>query len=989
MNWIKLLRKTSPYIVMVIIAFLLMGVVSYYSANEVMRERLLKDSSNTLKTTEGNIAESLARVDIMLLTPYHFIRGTLDRAGNLNTILIYLQGTSNWMRRDLNGTPGFYGMYAYIDGQFLDGIGLDPGPGYDPTATPWYAAAETLEDGEVAYTSPYLDPRTGMRIISAVRNLYSLNGAYYGILSMDIDLAWLRAQYVRSLDLSTESYGFILNRNLRVISHPDENRIGQTLQEFNPDYRQIAEELPLDSDIRNRRITDVDGRDAMIYMRRIFNGWYVAMITPMESYYHDLYDIQINPSFLGLILILIFSLVMLRINAATIHADEISSYKSAFLAQMSHEIRTPMNVVIGMSELALRENDPAKVSEYVGGIKQAGHNLLSIINDILDISRIESGALKITPIAYYFASLLNDVISMIRVKIAEKPVVFMANIDAAIPNAMIGDESRVKQVLINLLSNAAKYTQEGFIALNVRGVIVEGKKALLTIEVSDSGVGIKKEDISAIFENFVRLDMENNRGVEGAGLGLVLTRNLCRAMGGDVTVASEYGKGSTFIATLAQQFDDDDGLATVENPAGKRVLCYEERENYAFSIFKTLDNLKVPANICNKKNEFLRELEHGAYPYAFVSAGLAEEALERIKTRFLPTNLVLLSNPGELVSYQNIPMLIMPAYSVPIANVLNNRTIFDQRKQRSIHFIAPDARILIVDDIATNVKVAEGLLTLYQPMIDSCYDGKTSVEMVRKHHYDIVFMDHMMPGVDGIEAVRQIREWEEEHQKSLRNSPEANFSEGLERRSTPIIALTANAVFGMKEMFLENGFNDYLAKPIEITKLDEIMAKWIPMDKRIRRGSPDIAYPGGSLPVREGTAGRTAANQKKGIINITGVDVSSGMENTGASSWNNYCDVLSLFCQDVTNRLKFLRNMPQGEDSAYFHTQVHAIRGAAASIGATETAAKAGRLEEAEKIAGPDSLREDIRGFCAEVETLLVRVQAALAGDEKTAGGLS
>jgi signal transduction histidine kinase/CheY-like chemotaxis protein len=863
-------------------------------------------------------------------------------------------------------------MYAYIDGQFLDGIGLNPDPGYDPSATPWYRAAETLGDGEIAYTAPYLDPRTGTRIISAVRNLYSLNGTYYGILSMDIDLVWFRAQYARSLNLSTESYGFIVNRNLRVISHPDENRIGQTLEEFNADYRQIAEELPLDSDIQNRRITDVDGKDALIYMRRIFNGWYVAMITPMESYNHDLYNIQINPAFLGLILILIFSLVMLRINAATIHADEISSYKSAFLAQMSHEIRTPMNVVIGMSELALRENDPVKVSEYVGGIKQAGHNLLSIINDILDISRIESGTLKITPVTYYFASLLNDVISMIRVKIAEKPVVFMANIDASIPNAMIGDESRIKQILINLLSNAAKYTQEGFIALNVRGVITEGKKVLLTIEVSDSGVGIKQEDISAIFENFVRLDMENNRGVEGAGLGLVLTRNLCRAMGGDVTVASEYGKGSTFIATFAQQFDDEEGLATVENPAGKRVLCYEEREIYAFSIFKTLENLKVPANICDKKDEFLRELEHGAYPYAFVSAELAEEALERIKTRFLPTNLVLLSNPGELVSYRNIPMLIMPAYSVPIANVLNNRTIFDQRKQRSIHFIAPDARILIVDDIATNVKVAEGLLTLYQPMIDRCYDGKTSVEMVRKHHYDIVFMDHMMPGVDGIEAVKQIREWEEEHQ-----------------RSTPIIALTANAVFGMKEMFLENGFNDYLAKPIEITKLDEIMAKWIPMDKRVRRGSPDIAYPGSGLPGPAETAAQVSGRQKTEIINIAGVDIFSGMENTGASSWGNYCDVLSLFCQDVTNRLKFLRNMPQGGNPVYFHTQVHAIKGAAASIGAAETAARAGRLAEAEKIAGTDSLREDIHSFTAEVEILLVRVQAALAGDEKTAGGLS
>jgi CheY-like chemotaxis protein len=578
-----------------------------------------------------------------------------------------------------------------------------------------------------------------------------------------------------------------------------------------------------------------------------------------------------------------------------------------------------------------------------------------------------------TPITYYFASLLNDVISMIRVKIAEKPVIFMANIDASIPNAMIGDESRVKQVLINLLSNAAKYTQEGFIALNIRGVIGEGEKVLLTIEVSDSGLGIRKEDLSAIFENFVRLDMEKNRGVEGTGLGLVITRNLCRAMGGDVAVASEYGKGSTFTATIVQKFDDSEGLAEVRDPAAKRVLCYEERENYAVSIFRTLENLKVSAKICNNKSDFFRELERGGYPYAFVSDKLAGEALERIKTRFLPTNLVLLLNPGELVSYHNIPMLIMPAYSVPMANVLNNRTIFDQRKQRSIHFIAPDARILIVDDIATNVKVAGGLLTLYQPAIDACYDGKTSVEMVRKHHYDIVFMDHMMPGMDGIEAVAAIRALDETRFKVL-----------------PIVALTANAVFGMREMFLENGFTDYLAKPIEITKLDEIMTKWIPPDKRVRRTNPDPVYPGGDLFVPSGTAAPASGNpeiRETEIINIAGVDIPAGMKNSGSASWSDYCDVLSLFCQDVTNRLEFLRNIPQKEGIAYFRTQVQAIEGAAASIGATETAEKAGRLEEAGKNSSPNALREDIRGFTAELETLIVRVEAALAGNEKIAGG--
>jgi HPt (histidine-containing phosphotransfer) domain-containing protein len=192
----------------------------------------------------------------------------------------------------------------------------------------------------------------------------------------------------------------------------------------------------------------------------------------------------------------------------------------------------------------------------------------------------------------------------------------------------------------------------------------------------------------------------------------------------------------------------------------------------------------------------------------------------------------------------------------------------------------------------------------------------------------------------------------------------------------------------MREMFLANGFNDYLAKPIEITKLDEIMTKWIPPDKRVHRTSPDLAYPGGIPPMPSETAAPVnPGTRKTEIINIAGVDIQSGMKNTGSFSWSSYCDVLSLFCEDVTNRLEFLRNMPQEADFSYFHTQIHAIKGAAASIGAAEAAEKAGRLEEAGKTGNLNAIREDIRSFTAEFETLLVRVQAALAGNEKKASG--
>jgi signal transduction histidine kinase/DNA-binding NarL/FixJ family response regulator/HPt (histidine-containing phosphotransfer) domain-containing protein len=1006
MNLTQLLRKTSPYILLVVAAFGVMGVVGYYSANNVMKTRTEENINYIFRTVEGNIAGGLARADVQLLNSYHFIRRVLDRGTDTGQILEYMQGTSAWMRRDFNGTPGFMGLYAYIDGRFLDGIGLKPGPDWDPKTRPWYQAAQNLANGEAVTTSPYIDDRTGKPVISVVRNLYNQNGEYHGILVMDVDLIWFSEQYAKGMNL--RGYGMVINQEMLVVCHPDETRLGRRLDELSYDYALTASLLKQNGSLWNRHITDLNGEQALAFFQPIYNGWYAALVMPIDAYYNDIYNIQINPLFIGIILVLLLCLIILRINAAQIRSDEISAYKSTFLAQMSHEIRTPMNTVLGMSELALREHDPSRVTDYVGGIKRAAHSLLSIINDILDISRIDAGTLRITPAPYYFASLLNVAISMIRVQVAEKPVVFTANVDAWLPNSLMGDETRIKQILINLLSNAVKYTHEGFIALDIQGALQDRKTVRFTIKVSDSGVGIRKNDMRILFENFVRLDLEQNRGIEGAGLGLVITRNLCRAMGGDVEVQSEYGKGSVFTATILQQFDDDEGIARVENALTKRVLCFEERDLYAASVMRTLETLGVPAKRCAEREEFFRELDRGGYQFAFVTANIAEETVDRIKTGFLPTNPVLLANPGEMVSSHNIPMLTMPVYATPAANVLNNRSIFDQRKQRSVRFIAPGARVLIVDDIATNVKVAEGLLSLYQPVIDSCFDGRTAVELVRKHHYDVVFLDHMMPGMDGIETASAIRALKEERFLSL-----------------PLIALTANAIFGMREMFLQNGFNDYLAKPIEMTKLDEILLRWIPGNKQVRvsglaepdgfsgnTAPPYRRFTGGESaePDAAGTSGNSAPSgelaasgdlssmgeqaapvfaglppvDSTGSVPIAGVDIMEGMNLTGSSTWAMYRDILALYGQDAASRLEYLRAMPDETSLPTFITQVHALKGASASIGASAIAQMAADLQNAGKTGDLAAVQEQIGPFCRELEALITQIRAVLAD---SAGG--
>ena len=413
----------------------------------------------------------------------------------------------------------------------------------------------------------------------------------------------------------------------------------------------------------------------------IFNMYVAQMNRAMESQYQELV-------------------------IANEQAAEASKAKSIFLARMSHEIRTPMNAVLGMSDLVQRDYGTPKGLEYIAGIKSAGASLLSIINDILDFSKIESGRLELDASSYETAHLLHDVLSIIRVRMAEKPLEFIVDADPGMPRAMTGDAGRIRQILLNLLSNAVKYSENGVIKLSISGERTSEYAIRLTLIVEDSGIGIKQEDLPKLFSDFERFDAKRNSAVEGTGLGLSITRSLCLAMGGDITVASEYGKGSVFTATLIQAVDD-------------------------------------------------------WRPMGDLAATSATRAVEQ-----------------------------------------------------RISFTAPEAEVLVVDDSPVNLMVAEGLLALYNMRISTCLNGREAVELVQARSFDLVFMDHMMPEMDGMEALAAIR------------ALGGRFSE------LPIAVLTANIIAGMKEIFLANGFNDFLAKPIAHGELDALLQKWIPAAKR-------------------------------------------------------------------------------------------------------------------------------------------------------------
>lgn len=537
-------------------------------------------------------------------------------------------------------------------------------------------------------------------------------------------------------------------------------------------------------------------------------GLLVSAIVEIGLYYAKI-DLSVGTVLaIGLMFLLVMAIIktakdLLMTEKKKQQAISAKKAEERFLANMSHEIRTPMNTIVGMTEILLRGDLTEDQKEYLNHIKSSGNALVSIINDILDISKIEAGKMELVEDVYAFRPMLDDIEKLIQNRIGDKPIALLCEIDQSVPDMLYGDGLRIRQIIINLANNAVKFTESGQIRIAIKAKQAEDGRISVFVSVADTGQGMKQEDIEKLFGAFQQVDALKNKGKEGTGLGLSISRHFVEMMGGQIDVKSEYGKGSEFFFTIYQKTVSED------------MVCKLEEEE----------------------------------------------------------------------------------------NIMN--------------FIAPNAKILLVDDNEMNRKVAVGLLEPLQMQIDTAINGKNALSMIQKKEYDLVFMDHMMPVMDGVEATRSLRAMEGEYYQKL-----------------PVIALTANAMKEAQQLFLEAGMNGFVSKPIQMKQICRVIREWLPQDL-IETSRDDSMI--GENQVREEAL-------REAPLQVTGIDVLEGIKNTGSKE--NLYILLGDYCNVIDTKVQIIQQHLESGRIKDFTIEVHALKSTSRLVGAMQLSEQFEFLEE-------------------------------------------
>jgi signal transduction histidine kinase/CheY-like chemotaxis protein len=672
-------------------------------------------------------------------------------------------------------------------------------------------------------------------------------------------------QRIVNMKFTENGYGFLLNENMELIAHPEPSIPGMTLHDLKGRIAPYEDELKQKGFISERIMTDYQNIKSIVFIEKLQNGWYMGVATPRDEYYQETKKIILIFVVIGTLTMAILGCFLSKntppppplqsniqdyvdvneLITAKEQAIQANNAKSSFLAKISHEIRTPINVILGITEIQLRDETlPPDIQESMGTIYNSGNLLLGIVNDILDMSKIEAGRLQITPADYDVAGLINDIIYLNVIWYDYKPVEFSLQVDENIPVTLFGDELRIKQILNNLLSNAFKYTESGRISLSI-SIEYTGKEDQITLvfRVSDTGQGMTAKQTKILFDEYTRFNTESNRNIEGTGLGMSITKSLVQLMNGEIAVESDPGKGSAFTVRLPQKV-----------VVGSGMLGRETVEN-------------------------LMQFRH-------------------------------------------------------------NRISTMKRMPHITREYMPYGKVLIVDDMEINLHVTEGLLAPYGLSIETATNGFEVINRIKNGaSWDIIFMDHFIPKMDGMETVKIIRT--------------LGYTQ-------PIVALTANAMTGQTQMFLANVFDDFIPKPVDLRQLNAVLNRLI-RDK----------YPAETVEAARWVRKNRKKHPAIGDIGDIGAAPQSSTD----------AELAEHFTRDARRAITVLEaihanNYRTIDDIPRFIFNLCAIKNTLTDIGETALSAAASNLEQAGRKGDTAFMQAEVPVFLDSLRELIEKIRS-------------
>ena len=840
----RIISSVYTQMFIIVIAFIIMCVSSYLFVSGIERKHMLKDAENVLTLTESELNAMFLEYETFLTGYSETIRNMILAGENENAISIYKTAIINLMLKDTERTRDLIDIYGYFflwGGKYMPGKDPDPDNDFNPLEHSWIRSAVEAE-GKIVITENYEEWTYGEKrnnTLKFSRYLTDEDNNPLAVICVEIELDRIFRTVIVT-NLTKSSYSVVFNEKLEVIAHPEPYLIRQYLGNISSGLAELVPELRMGLNVYERKVQNYANDNSIVYFQKIKHGWYLGLVIPVNEYYGNVTNMAAFLIIIGSILAAALCFMLYQISLAKMKSDLRTQQKSNFLATMSHEIRTPLNAILGMTEIQMQNTaHPPSTSEAFIKINNSGNLLLNIINDILDLSKIESGKLELIPVKYETVNLINDIVQLNYIRYENKPIEFIVNVDETIPLALIGDELRIKQILNNLLSNAFKYTDQGKVWLSVtaecisKGGIVN---VTLVFEVKDTGQGLTPEQINKLFNEYTRFNLEANRTTEGAGLGMTITRNLVELMYGKINIKSQVGEGTTVTVRLPQK----------------------------------TEGMGIKGIIGKETAETLRQFRQG--------------------------------------------------------------NILQLKKSQFTHEYMPFGSVLIVDDVETNLYVAKGLIAPYGVKIDLSPNGFDVIKKIKDGNvYDIIFMDHMMPKMDGVETTRIIHEL------------------GYKR---PVVALTANALAGQADVFLKSGFDGFISKPIDIRQLNATMNRLI-RDK----------YPSEVIE---------AARKEKAAL----------MKNNANFSGSQPVDeqLAEIFSRDAQKAAAILeslleKNFKTESDIQSYVINVHAMKSALANIGEKELSATALRLEQAGREKGVNVMLSETNNFIEELRKIIIKIK--------------